>query len=49
MNIYALLHFGYETDDTVIVNLLYRATSRPQASSSVKFDNDFDVIFICKV
>ena len=49
MKTYVLLHFEQKSDVTIIVKLLYRATSpgyEPQASSSVKFDNDCDVIFM---
>ena len=48
MKAYVLLHFEHKNDVTIIVKLLYRAT-RPQANSSVKFDNDCDVIFMFKM
>ena len=43
-----LLHFEHKNDVTIIGKLLNRATSRRQ-SSSVKFDNDCDVIFMFKM
>ena len=44
MNAYVLLHFEQKNDITIIVKFLYRA-----ASSSVKFDNDCDIIFMFKM
>ena len=45
MKTYVLLQFEHKTYVTIIVKLLYRATSR----NSVKFDNDCDAIFMFKM
>ena len=39
---------SHKSDVIIIVKLLHRTTSRRRvaASSSVKFDNDYDVIFM---
>ena len=44
MKIYVLLHFEHKNDVTMIVKPLQSA-----ARSSVKFDNDCDVIFMFKL
>ena len=60
MNTYVLLRLDHEKDVTIIFKLLYTGFSpmHPQtfvyrfelhASSSVKFDNDCDVIFMFKM
>ena len=46
MKTHVQLHFERKNDVTIIAKLLYRATSH---SSSVKFDNDCDVIFMFKM
>ena len=47
MKTYVLLHFEHKSDVTIIVKLLYRATSRRR--ETLKFDNDCDVIFTFKL
>ena len=44
MNIYVLLDLEHTNDVTIVVKLLSRV-----AHSSVKFDNDRDVIFMFKI
>ena len=44
MKTYVLLHFEQKNNVTIIVNFLW--SHEPQASSSVKLDNDCDAIFV---
>ena len=48
MKTYLLLHFEHKKYVTIIVKLFVKSYE-PQASGSVKFDNDCDVIFMFKM